>query len=246
MPDNKRKLWEGLNKDGLYTKSYEEFTKQFSTPEKMRVLHTALSQDKYYTKSVGDFEKQYFPIEKNYLHIEDARETDNVTGEPVSHKTRLHSKIDYDLAKKIVDKAKKHGINPYTALAMAFQETGLKEEYSDNPFHLLAGERLNPETAEEDIIDLSMLTMQDKQKLAERLGKKSEEEVIQAWNGYGKITKDSFGREVKRAYGIDISDKPLDMSKNPVYGKRVIDIRDNILKKNPEIIKLVEDITPLI
>ena len=29
------------------------------------------------------------------------------------------------------------------------------------------------------------------------------------------------------------------MNKNPVYGKRVKDIRDNILKKNPEIVKLI-------
>ena len=31
------------------------------------------------------------------------------------------------------------------------------------------------------------------------------------------------------------------MNKNPIYGKRVLDIRDNVIKKNPDIVKLIEN-----
>lgn len=245
MEGGSRKLWEQLHKDGFYTKSYEEFSNQFSTPEKLYVLYTMMKSDGFYTKPIEEFKKQFFPPRKEIVSIKDTRDTDRITGEAVSDRSRLHSDIDSSLIKRIVDKAKEHGVDPYTALAIGYQETGLREEYSDNPFHLLSGDRFNPETVNEDILDLTMLTLKDKEKIAARLGKKTDEEIIQAWNGYGKIDKHSFGREVKKIYGIDVSEKPIDMSKDPVYGKRVVDIRDNILKKNPQIIRLVEGVSPL-
>ena len=240
-----RALYDSLKRDGLYTKSYEEFSEQFSTPEKLYSLYTLMKMDDFYTKTIDDFKTKFFPPQKEVLSIKDTRETDSVTGAPVGDRSRLHADVDAALIKRIVTKAKQHNIDPYTALAIGFQETGLREEYADNPFHLLSGDRLNPETAEEDILDLTMLTLQDKNKLAGRLGKKTEEDIIQAWNGYGKIDKTSFGGTVKKIYGIDVSEKPIDMSKNPVYGKRVVDIRDNILKRDPHITQLVEGVSPL-
>jgi len=244
MPGN-RTLYETLKKDKLYTKSYEEFSEQFATPEKLYSLYTLMKADGFYTKTIDEFKTKFFPPQKEVLSIKDTREMDSVTGTPVSDKSRLHANVDPKLIERIAAKAKEHDIDPYTALAIGFQETGLREEYADNPFHLLSGDRLNPETADEDILDLTMLTLKDKNKLAGRLGKKTEEDIIQAWNGYGKIDKTSFGGTVKKIYGIDVSEKPIDMGKNPVYGKRVVDIRDNILKRDPNITQLVEGVSPL-
>lgn len=240
-----RALYDSLKRDGLYTKSYEEFSEQFSTPEKLYSLYTLMKTDGFYTKTIDDFKAKFFPPQKEMLSIKDTRETDSVTGAPVSDRSRLHTDVDIALIKRIIAKAKQHNIDPYTALAIGFQETGLREEYADNPLSLLSGDRFNPETADEDILDLTMLTLQDKNKLAGKLGKKTEEDIIQAWNGYGKIDKTSFGGTVKKIYGIDVSEKPIDMSKNPVYGKRVVDIRDNILKRDPNITQLVEGVSPL-
>lgn len=54
------KLWEGLKKDNLYTKSFPEFEKQFNAPEARRKLYDGLYSDRLYTKSPEEFEKQFF------------------------------------------------------------------------------------------------------------------------------------------------------------------------------------------
>ena len=60
---NKRKLFNNLVQDGLYTKSYEEFSNKYSTPESQAKLHQGLVKDGLYTKSTKDFSLQYFSDE---------------------------------------------------------------------------------------------------------------------------------------------------------------------------------------
>lgn len=60
----KYKLWKSLNEASYYTKPYEDFSKQFSTPQQINKLHGALSEAQFYTKSTADFNKQFFPPEK--------------------------------------------------------------------------------------------------------------------------------------------------------------------------------------
>lgn len=57
----KKKLWSRLNQDGLYTKSYDEFEKRFSTPESVDGLYQRLNRDGLFTKPKEEFQKQYFP-----------------------------------------------------------------------------------------------------------------------------------------------------------------------------------------
>ena len=60
----KYKLWDKLNSAKYYTKSYDEFNKQFSNPKAIGALHDALSKAQYYTKSADDFQQQFFTPEK--------------------------------------------------------------------------------------------------------------------------------------------------------------------------------------
>lgn len=60
----KKKLWQALHNSEFYTKSYEDFDKQFSTPEQVGKLHSALHNADYYTKPVEDFTNQFFSPEK--------------------------------------------------------------------------------------------------------------------------------------------------------------------------------------
>lgn len=64
QPPAKYKLWQSLNAAHYYTKSYDEFEKQFSSPETINKLHSALSGAGYYTKSSEDFNQQFFSPEK--------------------------------------------------------------------------------------------------------------------------------------------------------------------------------------
>lgn len=147
--------------------------------------------------------------------------------------TKINAKTNANIIKDIVKEAKLAGIDPYTALAMSMQETGLGNGWVDNPFHLST-----PKT--ENTVRESMQFLKDKFIYAKRLGKKTEPEILQAWNGYGKITpKSEYGGNWY--YGVDVSKNPIDMNKTPVYGNRIIDLRENVIKKNPQIIKMVQE-----
>lgn len=59
-----RKLYKVVKDKGLYTKSYDEFVKQYSTPEAKDKLHKVVVDQGLYTKSRQDFDAQYFPSSK--------------------------------------------------------------------------------------------------------------------------------------------------------------------------------------
>jgi len=244
MADGNRLLYEQLRKDGLYTKSYEDFSKQFSTPEKLYTLYSAMKTDGFYTKPIEEFKQKYWTApQKAKVSIKDIREKDLVTDLPMSDTNRMHSEIDVDTIKKIAEKAKEYNIDPYTAIAIGIQETGFSPDYADNPLRLsyMVKNQEDLDRMDTDPIDFSMQKLSEKFAYAKKLGKKTDEDIIQAWNGYGKL---KAGTEdiTNTAYGIDISKTPIDMGKNPVYGRRVKDIRDNILKKNPEVVEIVNSI----
>jgi hypothetical protein len=246
--DQSEKLWNQLRTDGSYTRSYAEFLRQFSTPEKIERLHAIMASDGHYSRSVDEFKKQFFAKqisqeqqgekeEFKRIPITDNRKIDTITGLPMTDTNRMHGDVDSRYVKRIVEKAKEYGIDPYTALAMNLQETRFEDKYSDNPFFVISlKDQEEADSFTKDPIDVSMKMLRDKHDLAKRLGKTKDEDVIQAWNGYGKIGP-NFGYD--KFYGIDVSKEPIDMNQNPVYGKRIVDLRDNILKQNPEITELV-------
>jgi hypothetical protein len=168
-------------------------------------------------------------IAANRISIEDNRSVDAITNQKVTKKAPLVA--DKDFIKNVVSAAKRNGIDPYTALAMAYQETNMGHGWKDNPFHM-------QKMQTEDPFEESMIFLKDKFALAKRLGKTKEADILQAWNGYGNITPKSE-YNTNMYYGIDVSKNPINMNTNPVYGKRVIDVRDNILKKNQNIIDIV-------
>lgn len=55
-------LWQKLQAKKLYTKPYDAFQKQFSTPEAQQSLYQTLSEKKLYTKKAEDFTKQFFSV----------------------------------------------------------------------------------------------------------------------------------------------------------------------------------------
>lgn len=57
-----KKLYDGLVSEKLYTKTYDEFQKQFSTPEAISKLHIGLAGEGLYTKGADEFQKQFFPV----------------------------------------------------------------------------------------------------------------------------------------------------------------------------------------
>lgn len=175
----------------------------------------------------------------DHLVIKDARKKDAASGVQISDKNRKNAKVNPSLVKNIIREAKFQGVDPYTALAIAYQESDIGEiETFDNPFQLL-----DTRLEDKDLVKKGVSFLKEKINYGKKLGKKTEEEILQAYNGYGKIKpyrRTTNGPLLDRKmYGIDVTNG-LDMSKNPVYGKRIIDLRDNVLKAHPEIVKLVD------
>ncbi len=64
-------LYNQLNKDGKYTKTFEEFQVQFGTPEKSKKLYSALNQAGDYTKSFDDFKVQFNVLPEGVIELTD-------------------------------------------------------------------------------------------------------------------------------------------------------------------------------
>ena len=62
-----RKLYDELYKSKLYTKSFEDFVKQFSDSTKQKKLYNSLNKDKLYTKSFIEFQDQFFFISYRFF-----------------------------------------------------------------------------------------------------------------------------------------------------------------------------------
>ena len=166
---------------------------------------------------------------KTKISVKDKRTIDPITGKQISDTGRMHADIPESHLTYVVKKAKEYGIDPYTALAINLQETRFSEKHSSNPFEMLSID------SKGDVVDQSLKFMKEKFELGRRLGKKTEEEIIQSWNGYGVI------KDNGTMYGIDTSKSPINMKENPVYGKRIINLRDSVIKQHPDIVKKVEE-----
>lgn len=182
----------------------------------------------------GDPHVLYLPPDTvKPLSLKDTRGKDAITGLPVTDKNNLSRNASSKLIQRIVKASKDNGVDPYTALAIAHQETGLEGNGDSewNPFHLINNK-------EDDLVTAGVKMIKEKLDYAKKLNKNDEASQIQAFNGYGKVGANTEGKQ-KKLYGIDVTSKPINMNSNPVYGKRILDIRDNILKNNPEIQKMI-------
>ena len=194
----------------------------------------------------NQFDPTASPIVHPTLDIKDSRKIDKASGNKITDKNKLEYNVDTSLVKDIVGKAKHFGKDPYTALAMAYQESGIgnSEAGKENPFHISDSydddyNKLDTKY-KGDQVSMFLDMLDTKLKFATRLGKKDDANQLQSWNGYGKITPKSEDN-TNFYYGIDVNKHPINMNKNPVYGNRVVDVRDNIIKKDNNIRKIVEN-----
>lgn len=244
MPSKHRELYDKLKSEGFYTKSYDTFVTQFANPDKLIRLYGLMQQDGLYTKRIDDFKSQFFsPLaaqkdkdtnsgstEYKKVRLRDERQVEQATGSPLSDKMKFHAEIDTQYLQQVTATARKHGVDPYTALAINLAETGFDPEQMKNPFMLGNYNQYG------DVVDESIKYMANQQKYAKKLGKKKEEDIIQAWNGYGTL------KDRGNLYGIDTNKTPIDMNKNPIYGKRILDLRENVIKRNPDIKNIVDGV----
>lgn len=164
---------------------------------------------------------------RQFIKVRDKRKTDVLTGLPIDSGNRKHAEIPLDYVEMTVSEAKKRGVDPGTALAIGLQESGYKKEWLSNPFQMGKYDQFK------NIIEQSVQFMAKRNNEAKKLGKTSEEDIIQSYNGYGKLSQKG------KMYGIDTNKTIIDMDKTPLYGKTVKSLRDSVIMQNPDILKII-------
>ena len=171
------------------------------------------------------------------IKISDKRKIRKTTGKDINPnkdlKTGLYNKAVID---SIAENATRRGINPYQAVAMGLVESGLGKTDRNIGHVAMYDSTVSPYTQMMDNIVKS-------QAVAKRLNKTTPEEIIQAYNGYGKLfpttEQDYHGFKTKSFYGVPIDEKGISLKENPLYGKEVLDIQKNVIEKNPAIKNIV-------
>lgn len=231
---------------------------QIKKPEmpKIDISSTEVVKPKYELAA----EPKAIPIGKGKLNLEDTRKVRATTQKALNPNTDLVSgQYDKGTIQQVLDAAKRYNYDPYTALAVALQESRLGQS-DDNLGHLLDNptaissklpdrkkarqsmkrEEFDKMYSADDMVRMLM----EKKDMADKLGMKDEFHHLQAYNGLGKVypktENDYHGYDMAKIYGVDLPKEGIDMKKNPLYGKQVIDLRENVIKKNPEIMKIAK------
>ena len=177
-------------------------------------------------------------MESRMMTIKDPRKIRMTTGLAINPNKDLTSG-NYDMRHmdQLMQRAKDKNLSEEDAwnlASIAFQETGWGKT-DDNIGHMIGG------WGKGDLYDDFIGAYQTKMKEADRLKIKDPYLRLQVYNGMGTITpkteKNYHGFEMKKIYGVPIPKEGLSMKKNPLYGKQIVDVRDNVLRKNPEFAK---------
>jgi hypothetical protein len=182
------------------------------------------------------------PLEETiHIDLKDPRKVRMTTGSKMNPNRDLMSG-DYVLNEigEAVKRAKKRGMSlddAWNLAAIDFQETQLGN--IDNQM----GHAKDYKGY--DWIDKFLNAYQDKMKTANRLKYKDPYLRLQVYNGLGKVYPETeqwyHGFKANSFYGVPVPKTGLDLKKNPLYGKQIVDLRDNVLKKNPEFVKFITE-----
>ena len=183
------------------------------------------------------------PKDIKHLMISDTRKINPATGQPFKKPGGMSAKVNPDVVSAIARQAINKGVDPDTALAIALQEThmGNFNEEVGSAWSYFPDEGIKDPY--ERGANSMVKAMKEKAAYAKQLGfdKKGEDFLWQAYNGYGKLKPRQSNAVSENYYEIPVTrQNPLDMAKNPVYGKTILSLRDELIKKNPEIQALIK------
>lgn len=207
--------------------------------------------------------------QKESLKVSDNRTKSATSNKKINpNKDLLGGNYDTERINKIVQYAKLYGHNPYDLIAIDLQETKLgktgldneakrslnvsKNQRKDSPGHLIMSEEdmtvksKSGKYGDDWEYDDFARGYGTKVNAAKKAGLTSDVDIYQTFNGRGKVfpstESDYHGYNMKQIYGVDIPTGGIDMKKNPLYGKRIKDIKENILMKSPEISDAVNNV----
>lgn len=231
------KKWLDKYPDGGIINPYQQITGYNPIPVPVDQPKT---KEDYGVYGVIDSPMKAYAFEQSYRKAQDSTPTQGLIQlndtRKVDPTQRFNHQVDREGLTNLIRGAQERGLDPATVLAMSLQETGLSKfnPLHDNSQNLDSFDVMEKYATKypngitsKTITDESLDNLSSKMKYAKQIGKTNEADIIQGWNGYGSV---------ENMYGIK---GKIDMSKDPVYGKRILDFRDNIIKKTPEVLDII-------
>ena len=197
--------------------------------------HTSVDDYKRSNWGYGKNHPQYkAPSYPSRVHINDPRTINATSGKPINPNVDLKSG-DYHtgVIGEIARAAREYGIDPQELMSMGLQESNLGKT-DPNYGHVLDYRDPQNRGAAYDMA----FAKTEKNKVADEKGYTDDEvRRIQTYNGLGNVYPwtelDYHGKPMKSIYGVPLTNAGINMVDNPLYGKRIMDLRDNVLK-NPQ------------
>ena len=172
------------------------------------------------------------------------------------NKDLVTGKYDADRISNIASVAKLYGIDPNLLLSIDLQETGFgtigEDPGSESIGHTKGynlsdlktpSKRGSDEDVFDDRYDFFARAYLEKMAEGKRQGLTDSLDIIQNYNGRGIVTPytelDYHGFPMKEIYGVPLPEKGISMKQNPLYGKRIFDLRENVVKQNPDLQRLI-------
>lgn len=190
----------------------------------------------------------------NTIKIFDPRKKSPTTGKHINNSG--YFEVSKPLIKSIIEQSKARGIDPKVSLATGYQETRLGDSDGNIGHNLERPSqwfldnigRLDRNEGDNTNYDAAVLVDGIKQKFdyAHQLGKKNLIDSLQVYNGLGKLYPSTEYKYQKGNtsswYGVPTTkDNPIDLKKNPLYGKTVKSLIDSVIGINPQIQELIKN-----
>lgn len=178
----------------------------------------------------------------NKVSLNDARTVSLATGAKIKP-GGTSGTFNAGTIRNVIAAAKHAGIDPNTALAVALQESHLGNKNPENLGNVYAGYGKAPAGLNQQAYELTAF-LKEKMDEGKKLGYKDEAHQIQMYNGMGKLGVQRINGKAQptKYYGLPVTENaPLDLKKNPLYGKTIQDLRENVIKKNSRIQKMLRE-----
>jgi hypothetical protein len=184
------------------------------------------------------------PVERT-LHVRDPRTIRATSGRPMRPTSDIltgdYNSVPLD---KTLREAKRQGLSKedmWNLSSMALAEAGLgKKTYNIGQVTASPGEEGTPGPYE--FVHAYIEKMKD----ADRLNLTDPAARLQIYNGNRMITPKTErklrGYDMNMAYGVPIPKEGISMKKRPLYGINVLDVKNNVIKKNPEFVRYIDSI----
>lgn len=192
-------------------------------------------------KKVRPIDRKIYISPTDTFHLADNRKINATSELPIKPNRDLFGGIySKSMARYLVNEARLAKLSKeeaYDILAQSLQETTLGNRNPSNIGHV----RFNGQgVSQEPLINAYIAN----KKLADNLKLTDPLLRLQVYNGLKTITPNTekgYDGGGDR-YGVKIPKEGISMRKRPLYGIRITDLRDNVIKKNPYLTSLIEGV----